>query len=226
MSEGVVVALIGASGAVLAAVVTAILTRPRHPPVSSPAQTNNHTTEPVTTSLQDRVQPPQRPPSEPVELAPQPAPLVPAPRPRVSATDQVMEEEGEAGDDEIAGRSRKEEALKVLFRHGRIRAGAVIEPLPQALPPDGVYSDPTRFRVQIVNPPNREVVWLADGKKYSSLSSLTQLLSAEHGLRRFKARCFALWRIIGHTDSMWDEAEQCAQQESRAGPGAKEPPRH
>ena len=111
------------------------------------------------------------------------------------------------------GPGRREETMKVLFRHGRITAGTEIEPMPQALPTEGASSDPNLFRVRIANPPGRDVIWLADGQKYT-LSRLSNMLSDEHALQWFKNRTFELWRIVGQTQSMWDQADQLLRQDT------------
>jgi hypothetical protein len=85
--------------------------------------------------------------------------------------------------------------------------------MPQALPADVQEGGAAVFRVRIVNPPRREVVWAVDNNAYS-LSSLSEKLSVEHGLQWFRPHTYALWRLPGEEESLWDKAERLLQQEA------------
>jgi hypothetical protein len=127
----------------------------------------------------------------------------------------VVRGEDTEAEEQSVGRGRREETMKVLFRHGVIAPGTEIEPMPPALPADGVARDPDVFRVRITNPPGREVVWAVDNARYS-LTKLSVKLWEDHGLVWFKSKTFELWRLAGQGESLWDMAERLLREEAKA----------
>jgi hypothetical protein len=102
--------------------------------------------------------------------------------------------------------------LQILARHGVIQAGTEIEVVPDALPPNHASLGPNIFRAKIIDPNVRaSVVWLNDNAAYSP-TKLTGKLGEEHGMKWLRNNIFVHWRIVGHANSMWDEAEGLSQQ--------------
>jgi hypothetical protein len=62
------------------------------------------------------------------------------------------------------------------------------------------------------------IFWAHDKATYS-LTGLSIILE-QHGLKWFKPKTFALWRIAGHSRSMWDEAEELRRGEEIEDPSA------
>jgi hypothetical protein len=90
-----------------------------------------------------------------------------------------------------------------------IGRGTAIEVIPEARPANAGDLDQRLFQARIVNPERLRgsVTWNYDDQIYS-LSGLTKLLSERYGVRFLRSRTFATWRIEGHPQSMWDEAEK------------------
>jgi tetratricopeptide (TPR) repeat protein len=115
-------------------------------------------------------------------------------------------------------RSRREETLKVLARHGIIQEGSEIEVIPESRPEGAANQDQTLFRARIGNVSRRQsVVWLHDNNAYS-LTKLTVKLESEHGLRWADGKTAGNWRVVGHTGSLWQEASRLLEQEGAAAP--------
>ncbi len=107
-----------------------------------------------------------------------------------------------------ASGGRRELTLKVLARHGIIEAGTEIEIVPIALPVDHSTVEPNVFRARIADPTQRSsVTWLGDDNTYS-LTQLTRKLTEEHGVRWLAHNIAKHWRIVGQTESLWNQAER------------------
>jgi hypothetical protein len=128
---------------------------------------------------------------------------------RASPPTRDAPQEPETG--EGVGRSRREETLKVLARHNVIQEGSEIEVIPEARPENADELDPKIFRARIEDVYRRKsVVWLHDDTAYA-LTNLTCKLEAEHGVQWVDGKTAGNWRIVGHTDTIWDEAEHFRQ---------------
>jgi hypothetical protein len=102
---------------------------------------------------------------------------------------------------------RRKETLKVLAEHRIIQEGSEIEIVPEARPPDADKQDEKVFRARIANVSGRpSVEWLYDNNVYS-LTNLTAKLWQEHGVQYLDAKMATNWRIVGHTENIWEEAE-------------------
>ena len=111
-----------------------------------------------------------------------------------------------------ASGGRRELTLKVLARHGLIEMGTEIEVVPVALPTDGALQDPHVFRARIIDPAQRaSVTWLADNNSYS-LTQLTRKLAQEHGMQWLANNIALHWRIVGQTESLWNQAERLSRE--------------
>jgi hypothetical protein len=109
---------------------------------------------------------------------------------------------------QAAAHSRREETLKTLARHGIIAEGSEIEVVPEGRPEHATTMDDNLFRAKIGDlSRQKSVVWLHDGDSYS-LSNLTWKLSQEYGGRWVGTKTAVNWRIVGHTENLWDEAER------------------
>jgi hypothetical protein len=105
--------------------------------------------------------------------------------------------------------TRRAECIPTLAGQNVIQVGTVLEVMPQALPPGADNTDP-RFRARIVDLRGRQdsVEWEFDRQRYS-LTELTNLLAARLGVTwPWGYYTFRDWRRVGHTASLWDEAEQ------------------
>jgi hypothetical protein len=105
--------------------------------------------------------------------------------------------------------ARKAESIPVLAENGLLAQGTVIEVMPEVRA-EGVPAGDARFRAQILNAQGGAgaVRWEHDGQAYS-LTELTNMLWEEHGLGlKWPNYILKNWRIVGHNQSMWDEAEQ------------------
>lgn len=101
----------------------------------------------------------------------------------------------------------RERTLSVLVRSGAVQTGTEIEVVPDARPDDAASRAVTVFRARVGDPNVRDsIIWIHDNNNYS-LSNLTAKLSSEHGLQSLANNTFMHWRIVGHSSSMWDEAE-------------------
>ena len=145
----------------------------------------------------------------------------PATRPQRTARTGEASPDGEEAErklqtNDTGGRSRREETLKVLGRHGLVREGSEIEVIPEARPPDAGDRDPTLFRARIGNLSRRQsVVWLHDNSA-SSLTNLTSRLESEYGLRWADSKTAGNWRRVGQTATLWEEASRILGQEEEA----------
>jgi serine/threonine protein kinase len=101
--------------------------------------------------------------------------------------------------------TRKELTLKVLRRHGIVSEGTEIEPIPDAMPEDGLERDPKLFRARIGS--KQSIIWEHDGDAYS-LTELSVILWQQHGLLWVRPKTFELWRIAGQAESMWHQADK------------------
>jgi hypothetical protein len=99
--------------------------------------------------------------------------------------------------------------LKTLKRHGVVREGTEIEIVPEGLPEGAGGMNPNLFRVRVGDlSRQKSIIWLYDGKVYS-LTDLTWKLCHEHGVQYVDNTRMALnWRIVGHAENIWDEAER------------------
>jgi hypothetical protein len=104
---------------------------------------------------------------------------------------------------------RKARTLPVLADHGVVGRGTVIEVVSEALPGDASSRDPRIFRARIDNPAGLRdsVIWEFDGNPYS-LTELTYKLQNEYGVACLEHYIFKHWRIAGHAQSLWEEAER------------------
>jgi serine/threonine protein kinase len=110
--------------------------------------------------------------------------------------------------------SRKEQTMKVLQRHGLLSEGTPIEPMPDsielipnAIAEIGPENAPKVFQARMGNPNTKKsIIWEYDGNAYS-LTELSCKLE-QYGLWWIRPKTFELWRIVGQTESMWDQAEK------------------
>lgn len=125
--------------------------------------------------------------------------------------------------DETARRvatGRRELTLHALARHGVIAPGTEIEIVPKALPTNASASDSRIFKATIGDLAIREsVIWQFDGKRYSP-TALTRHLAAEHGLVWLANNIFIHWRVVGSSESMWDNAEKLISGSDSVQPGS------
>jgi hypothetical protein len=98
-----------------------------------------------------------------------------------------------------------------LQRHGLLAEGTQIEVMPDAISDEGGPHDPKVFRARIGNPTSQKsVIWDFDGNAYS-LTELSCKLE-QHGLWWVRPKTFELWRIVGRSESMWEEADRLREQ--------------
>lgn len=99
--------------------------------------------------------------------------------------------------------------MPTLADHGVVKKGTAIEVVPDALPDDARTRDPRVFKARIDNVAGLRgsVIWERDGQRYS-LTELTQKLWEDFGVACLEHYIFKHWRIVGHIDSMWVEAER------------------
>ena len=132
-------------------------------------------------------------------------------------TEPVDDTASDVASDTGDTRSRREETLKILARHDIIREGSEIEIIPEARPLDA--GDQQRFRAQIGDLSRRQsVVWLHDNNAYS-LTKLTVKLESDCGVRWVDGKTAGNWRLVGHTLTLWEEAERLLKQEGASSPG-------
>ena len=104
---------------------------------------------------------------------------------------------------------RRARTLPVLADNGVVQRGTVIEVIPEALPADADAQDPRVFRARVENTSGlrESVVWEFDGQPYS-LTELTNRLWDEFGVACLEHYIFKHWRVVGHSATMWEEAER------------------
>lgn len=109
---------------------------------------------------------------------------------------------------QAAARSRRELTLKALARHGIVREGTEIEIVPEGRPEGSANMDANLFRARVGDlSRQKSILWLDDGNGYS-LTNLTVKLCQEHGVRWVGTKTALNWRIVGHTENIWGEAER------------------
>jgi hypothetical protein len=115
---------------------------------------------------------------------------------------------------QAAVRSRREETLKALARHGVVREGTEIEIVPDGRPGGSESMDVNLFRARVGDlSRQKSIIWLHDGNAYS-LTNLTQKLWEEHGVHWVDGKTAPNWRIVGHSENIWDEAERLGRRTS------------
>jgi hypothetical protein len=104
---------------------------------------------------------------------------------------------------------RRARTLPVLADNEVVVRGTIIEVIPDAIPTDWAVQEPGVFRARIENPAGlrESVVWELDGQPHS-LTDLTHKLQNEYGVACLEHYIFKHWRIVGHEESLWDEAER------------------
>jgi hypothetical protein len=117
---------------------------------------------------------------------------------------------------QAAVRSRREETLKALARHGAVQEGTEIEVVPDGRPEGADGMDQSLFRARVGDlGRQKSIIWLHDGNAYS-LTNLTLILSDIYGVRWVGTKTALNWQIVGHTESIWDEAECLGRQAGAA----------
>lgn len=109
---------------------------------------------------------------------------------------------------QVASGTRREETLKALARHGVLQTGTEIEIVPDARPEGSAATESSLFRAKIGDLSRKQsVIWLHDNAVYA-LTNLTWKLSEEHGVQQPQGKIAPYWRIVGHTENLWNEAER------------------
>jgi hypothetical protein len=97
--------------------------------------------------------------------------------------------------------------IQLLESRGLLTAGTALEVVSAALPADFAFRDQRAFRARVGNPQSpRSLVWELDGQSYS-VTKLTCKLWVEHGVAPPGDSNYATWRVIGHSRSLWEEAQ-------------------
>ncbi len=144
----------------------------------------------------------------------------PVPLEEAAAVPPAADGEGLTSEDEAktsAGQKagRKERTLKVLHRRGKLTEGTRIEVMPDARPETEPAEGPKVFSARISNVrAQRSVIWEHDGNAYA-LTNLSCMLD-EYGFSWVRPKTFELWRIVGQTQSMWDQAEKLRAEETES----------
>jgi hypothetical protein len=104
---------------------------------------------------------------------------------------------------------RRLRTLPTLAEHGVVQQGTAIEVIPEALPPNSASQDSRVFRATISETAGlrNSIIWEYDRTPYS-LTELTIKLQNEHGVACLEHYIFKHWRIAGHMESLWAEAER------------------
>jgi hypothetical protein len=97
-----------------------------------------------------------------------------------------------------------------------VQEGTEIEIVPEGRPGGSDGMDPNIFRATVDDLGRQKpIIWLHDGNPHS-LTSLTSMLSQEHGVQWIHNKTYGNWRIVGHSENLWDEAERLRRQAAAA----------
>jgi hypothetical protein len=97
----------------------------------------------------------------------------------------------------------------MLESRGILTAGTPLEVVPAALPADFDSRDQRAFRARVGNPRSpQSLVWELDGRSYSPTDLICKLWR-EHGVAALRPSYYSHLRVIGHTRSLWEEAQDC-----------------
>jgi hypothetical protein len=97
-------------------------------------------------------------------------------------------------------------SLALLADRGLVQKGTLIELVPAICASHAAGSRGDRFRAEVVKPQGGPgaLRWTVDGQCYSAQALLTKLIE-EEGVGGVPI-VFRNWRIVGHTESIWAEA--------------------